>query len=175
MIAKLRSKLTFPPGWACRSWKWLLNMLPNVYGPRGMIMLGKAMVCACFGLAYIGVLNHVPSPGLQMVSRIMPLSLWAVAWFIAAFMLVSAAFRVDHSRALGVLTTMLSLWSLSYFDYFLREPVLPNGRDNLAFLFAVILAGMAISAIGIARMLNHGKSHLEVVELPGETAGGPSD
>ena len=100
--------------------------------------------------------------------RIMPLPLWGVLWFIAGFTLIAAAFKVDHSRALGMLTAMLSIWALSYIDYFARVPVLPNGNNNTAFLFATILAGMALSAAGIAGRLNHGKSHLEIIVAPGE-------
>jgi hypothetical protein len=145
-----------------------MDALPKVYGPRGTIMLGKGFICLCFGYAYIGVLTTVPSPGLDLVTRLMPLPLWAVAWFITGFMLIAAAFRVDHSRALGTLTAMLSLWALSYLDYVFRVPVLPNGNDNTSYLFASILAGMALSAAGVARMLNHGKSHAELVVAPGE-------
>jgi 4-hydroxybenzoate polyprenyltransferase len=152
----------------CRIRSHMLDTLPKVYGPRGTIMLGKGFICLCFGVNYLGVLNTVQSPGLDLVTRLMPLPLWAVAWFIAGFMLIAAAFRVDHSRALGVLTAMLSLWSLTYFDYFFRVPVLPNGSDNTAYLFAAIMAGMALSAAAVARMLNHGKSHAELVVAPGE-------
>jgi len=135
-----------------------------------MIMLGKGFICLCFGYAYIGVLQVAPSPGLDLVTRIMPLPLWAVAWFITGFMLIAAAFKVDHSKALGALTAMLSLWSLTYVDYFFRVPVLPDGHDNTSYLFAAIMAGMAVSAAGVARMLNHGKSHAEIIEKPGDAA-----
>lgn len=131
-------------------------------------MLGKGFICLCFGYAYIGVLETAASPGLDLVTRLMPLPLWAVLWFISGFMLIAAAFRVDHSRALGMLTAMLSLWSLTYLDYCFRVPILPNGNDNTAYLFAAIMAGMALSAAGVARMLNHGKSHAELVVAPGE-------
>ena len=158
------------PGWLCRLRRDVMAILPKVYGPRGTIMLGKGIICLCFGFAYIGILNTTPSPGLELVLRIMPLPLWGVMWFITGFMLIAAAFRVDHSRALGMLTGMLSMWAWSYIDYFARVPVLPNGNDNTSFLFAAILAGMALSAAGIARMFNHGKSHQEVIEAPGEAA-----
>lgn len=162
----LRKYLKLKP--LCKMRRYVLDALPKVYGPRGTIMLGKGVICLCFGYAYLGVLNTTPSPGLELVTRIMPLPLWAVAWFITGFMLIAAAFRVDHSRALGMLTAMLSLWSLTYIDYFFRVPVLPNGDDNVAYLFAAIMAGMALSAAGVARMLNHGKSHAEIVLAPGE-------
>jgi hypothetical protein len=162
----LRKYLNLKP--LCKMRRYVLDALPKVYGPRGTIMLGKGVICLCFGYAYLGVLNTTPSPGLELVTRIMPLPLWAVAWFITGFMLIAAAFRVDHSRALGMLTAMLSLWSLTYIDYFFRVPVLPNGDDNVAYLFAAIMAGMALSAAGVARMLNHGKSHAEIVLAPGE-------
>lgn len=152
----------------CKMRRHIQAVLPKVYGPRGTIMLGKGFICLCFGFAYIGVLKATPSPGLELVTRIMPLPLWAALWFIAGFMLISAAFRVDHSRALGLLTAMLSMWSLTYLDYFFRVPVLPNGNDNTSYLFAAIMAGMALSAAGVARMLNHGKSHAEIIISPGE-------
>ena len=156
------------PRWACRFRKGMLETLPKVYGPRGMIMLGKGVICLCFGYAYIGILKTITIPGLELVQRIMPLPLWGVLWFITGFMLMAAAFRVDHSRALGMLTCMLSIWAISYVDYFVRAPFLPGGYDNTAFLSAAILGGMALSAAGIARMLNRGKSHPEVIEAPGE-------
>lgn len=156
------------PIWPRRAWDRLRASLPSVYGPRGTIMLGKGFTCLGFGFAYIGVMNTGDRPGLELVTRIMPLPLWGVLWFIAAFMLISSAFKVDHSRALGVLTGMLTLWALSYVDYFFRVPVLPNGAQNTSFVFALILSSMALSAAGVARMLNHGKSHPEIVETPGE-------
>ena len=156
------------PAWLCVVRMYVMSVLPKVYGPRGTIMLGKGIICLCFGFAYIGVLKTPPSPGLNLVLDIMPLPLWGVMWFITGFMLIAAAFKVDHSRALGMLTGMLTMWAISYIDYFARVPVLPNGNDNTSFLFAAILAGMALSAAGIARMLNHGKSHPEVIEAPGE-------
>ena len=156
------------PAWLCRIRAHVMDTLPKVYGPRGTIMLGKGIICMCFGFAYIGVLKTSPSAGLELVLRIMPLPLWGVMWFITGFMLIAAAFKVDHSKALGMLTGMLSIWALSYIDYFARVPVLPNGNDNTSFLFAAILGGMALSAAGIARMLNHGKSHPEVIDAPGE-------
>ena len=156
------------PKWVCRARRHVQDALPKVYGPRGTIMLGKGIICLCFGFAYIGVLNTAPSPGLELVLRIAPLPIWGVLWFITGFMLIAAAFKVDHSRALGMLTCMLSVWALTYIDYFGRVPLLPNGYDNTAFLFAAILGGMALSGAGIARMLNHGKSHPEVIEKPGE-------
>lgn len=156
------------PSWVCKFRRHLLDILPKVYGPRGTIMLGKGFICLCFGFAYIGILDTATSPGLELVARIMPLPLWAVLWFITGFMLIAAAFRVDHSRALGMLTAMLSLWSFTYLDYFFRVPTLPNGHHNTAYLFAAIMAGMALSAAGVARMLNHGKSHAELVVAPGE-------
>lgn len=157
----------------CKIRKHVQDALPKVYGPRGTIMLGKGFICLCFGFAYVGVLDASVSPGLDLVTRMLPLPLWAVLWFISGFMLIAAAFRVDHSRALGMLTAMLSFWSLTYLDYFFRVPVLPNGNDNTAYLFAAIMAGMALSAAGVARMLNHGKSHAELVVAPGEVT--PSD
>lgn len=152
----------------CRTRRNFLDALPKVYGPRGMVMLGKALMCSCFGVTYLGVLPPKPQPGLEMVARIMPLELWAVVWFIVAFMLASSAFRVDQSRALGSVAAMLSLWSLSFLDWFIRAPVLPGGAPNTAFLSAALLASMALSAAGLARLLNHAPSHPEVVQKPGE-------
>jgi uncharacterized membrane protein HdeD (DUF308 family) len=156
------------PKWMCKVRREAMDALPKVYGPRGTIMLGKGFICLCFGINYVGVLNTAQSPGLDLVTRLMPLPLWGVMWFIAGFMLIAAAFKVDHSKALGLLTAMLSLWALTYIDYFFRVPVLPNGSDNTSYLFAAIMAGMALSAAGVARMLNHGKSHAEIIEKPGE-------
>lgn len=133
-----------------------------------MVMLGKALMCACFGVTYLGVFPPKPQPGLEMVSRIMPMELWAVVWFIVAFMLAASAFRVDQSRALGSVAAMLTLWSLSFLDWFLRVPILQDGTQNTAFLSAALLASMALSAAGLARLLNHAPSHPEVVQKPGE-------
>jgi len=155
------------PGWLCRLRRHVMDTLPKVYGPRGMIMLGKAMLCICFGVAYIGIFQQPKSPGLEMVREIMPLQLWAVAWFLCAFTLITSAFKVDQAKALGGVAGMLSLWSLSYLVYFFRVPVLPDGGPNLSFLFAALLASMALSTVGAARMLNHGETHIEVIEKPG--------
>lgn len=157
-----------PPRWACRFRKGMLETLPKVYGPRGMVMLGKALMCFCFGISYLGVLGSKPQPALEMVTRMMPLQMWAVVWFVVSFMLASSAFRVDQSRALGAVAAMLSLWSLCFLDYFFRVPVLPDGTASTAFVSSALLASMALSAAGLARLLNHAPSHPEVVQKPGE-------
>lgn len=131
-------------------------------------MLGKALMCACFGVSYLGVLPEKPQPGLQMVTHIFPLELWAVVWFLVSFMLVSSAFRVDQSRALGAVAAMLSLWSLSFLEYFFRQQVMPDGTANTAFVSAALLGSMALSAAGCARMMNHAPSHPEIIQKPGE-------
>jgi hypothetical protein len=133
-----------------------------------MVMLGKALMCACFGVSYLGILGSKPQPALEMVTKLMPLQMWAVVWFIVAFMLAASAFRVDQSRALGSVAAMLSLWSLCFIDYFIRVPVLPDGTASTAFLSAALLASMALSAAGLARLLNHAPSHPEVVQKPGD-------
>lgn len=145
----------------------LKTSLPPVYGPRGQIMLGKGVISLCFGFAYVGVINVPPQLGLDLVTKIMPLPLWGVLWFLCGFLLITSAFRVDHSRALGFLTALLSLWALSYYDYFLRVPVLPAGYVNTSFIFATLLLAMGVSTAGIARMLNQGKTHGEIIEKPG--------
>ena len=159
---------TVPPRWMCKFRRGMLETLPKVYGPRGMVMLGKALMCFCFGLSYLGVLGSRPQPALEMVTRIMPLQMWAVAWFIVSFMLAASAFRVDQSRALGSVAAMLSLWSLCFLDYFFRVPVLPDGTASTAFLSSALLASMALSAAGLARLLNHAPSHPEIVQKPGD-------
>jgi hypothetical protein len=141
--------------------------LPPVYGPRGQIMLGKGMISLCFGFAYIGVININPQVGLSLATAILPLPLWGVAWFLCGFLLITSAFRVDHSRALGFLTALLCLWALSYFHYFFSVPVLDTGKVNTAFIFATLLLSMAVSTAGIGRMLNQGKTHGEIIEKPG--------
>lgn len=159
------------PCWVRRQvTRWVVHvaaLLPSVYGPRGMIMLGKAMVCLCFGCIYVGNAGNGDSSGVWMVTRIMPIQFWGVAWFLVAFMLISSAFKVDHSRALGALTAMFSLWGLSHLEFYLRLPVLANGSPNRAYIFSVIMFGLAISAAGVARMLNQGRTHTELVEKPG--------
>lgn len=156
------------PRWLCRLRVHVMDTLPKVYGPRGMVMLGKSVMCACFGFAYLGLYSSRPQPGLDMVKHIMPLELWAVVWFLVSFMLAASAFKVDQSRALGAVAAMLSLWSLSYLEYFFRMPVLRDGNTNPGFLSAALLASMALSAAGCARMMNHAPSHPEIVQKPGD-------
>jgi hypothetical protein len=60
------------------------------------------------------------------------------------------------------------LWSLSYLEYFFRMPVLRDGNTNPGFLSAALLASMALSAAGCARMMNHAPSHPEIVQKPGD-------
>lgn len=160
-------RIKLPPRWLCETISKARTSLPSVYGPRGQIMLGKGVISLCFGFAYVGVINIPPQLGLDLVTKIMPLPLWGVLWFLCAFLLISAAFRVDHSRALGFLTTLLSLWALAYYEYFLRVPVLPTGHVNTSFIFATLLLAMGVSTAGIARMLNQGATHGEIIEKPG--------
>lgn len=157
------------PAWWHRLSEHAGDILPKVYGPRGMVMLGKAMMCVCFGISYLGILGNKPQPGLVMVTNWMPLEAWAVVWFVVAFMLASSAFKVDQSRALGAVAALLSLWAMCFIDFFRRVPVLPDGTPNTAFVSAALLASMALSAAGCARLLNHAPSHSEVVQKPGDT------
>ena len=156
--------------WVCRLRKNLLDALPKVYGPRGTILLGKAIMCFCFGISYLGVLAPKPQPALEMVTRLFPLQIWAVVWFLVAFMLVSSAFKVDQSRALGAVAAMLSLWSLSFLEFFFRVPVFHDGTQNTAFVSFALLASMALSASGCARMMNHAPSHTEIIQKPGDSS-----
>jgi hypothetical protein len=135
-----------------------------------MVMLGKSLMCVCFGISYLGVLESKPRPALEMVTRFLPIEGWAVIWFIVAFMLAAGAFRVDQSRALGAVAGMLSLWSLSYLEYFFTAPILPDGSSNTGFVSAALLASMALSAAGCARMMNHAPSHPEVIQRPGDAS-----
>lgn len=155
------------PAWLCRLRVQVMETLPKVYGPRGMVMLGKALMCFCFGISYLGVLGSRPQPALEMVTKLMPLPMWAVVWFIVSFMLAASAFKVDQSRALGSVAAMLSLWALCFLEYFFRVPILPDGNASTAFVSAALLASMALSAAGLARLLNHAPSHPEVVQKPG--------
>ncbi|MFE4229119.1 hypothetical protein ACFRJ8_14665 [Arthrobacter sp. NPDC056886] len=147
-----------------------MDTLPKVYGPRGMVMLGKSVMCACFGVAYLGLQGSRPQPALEMVTRLFPLEIWAVVWFLVSFMLAASAFKVDQSRALGAVAGLLSLWSLSFLEYFFRMPVMRDGTTNPGWLSAALLASMALSAAGCARMMNHAPSHPEIVQKPGDTS-----
>lgn len=97
MIDRVRKLLK--SGWLCKALRYALDTLPKVYGRRGTIMLGKGIICLCFGFAYIGVLNTTPSAGLDLVLRIMPLPLWGALWFITGFMLIAAARLSTHGRS----------------------------------------------------------------------------
>lgn len=160
-------RLKLPPRWLCKSVSKARTALPSVYGPRGQIMLGKGLLSLCFGISYIGIFKLPSLRGLTLVTNMLPLPLWGVLWFLCAFLLISSAFRVDHSRALGFLAGMLTLWSLSYYAFFATTPVLPEGTVNTAFISGTLLLAMAISTAGIARMLNKGATHGEIIEKPG--------
>ena len=155
------------PNWLSRWVQQIVKALPSVYGPRGMVMLGQSGLCASFGLAYVGVIETPPLPGVGLVSMMMPLPLWGVAWFLCSFTLAVAAFKVDQAKALGGVTAMLVLWSISYLYYFFTTPVV-GGYLNLSFLSAALLGSMVLNAIGISRMLNHAPTHSEVFEAPGD-------
>lgn len=156
-----------PMGWVMSARNKFRSALPSVYGPRGMIMLGLALLSAGFGLAYVGIFTIPPMPGLALVQIIMPMPLWGVAWFLSAFTLVGAAFKVDQSKALGGVTGLLAVWTLSYVSYFVQTPELPNGSPNLSWLTALVFFAMVVLLMGVARMLNHAPSHAAIVEKPG--------
>ncbi|WP_346927348.1 hypothetical protein [uncultured Arthrobacter sp.] len=131
-------------------------------------MLGQAALCACFGFAYIGILNLPPlTAGLALPLLFLPLPIWGVLWFICAFTLTVAAFKVDQAKALGGVASLLVIWSISYLYFWLTTPVLPSGYTNAAFLSSAMLGSMVLNAIGCSRMLNHAPSHAEVIEAPG--------
>jgi DMSO reductase anchor subunit len=132
-----------------------------------MVMLGQSALCACFGFAYIGILNLPPMIGVALPTMFLPLPIWGVIWFLCASHLATAAFKVDQSKALGWITALLMLWAFSYLYYFITTPTLPSGYTNGAFLSSAMLGSMLLNAVGISRMLNVSPSHTEAIEMPG--------
>lgn len=140
--------------WSRRQLCRVGKAFPSVYGPRGMVLLGFAMLAAILGLSYVGpAASTMTSPATAFVSSIMPLSLWGVVWFVASFSLLVAAFKRDQSKALGGVVGLLFLWFVSYLVGCITE-LAKFGQSRL-WLGCAIFAAFVILGMGVARMLNH--------------------
>jgi hypothetical protein len=157
---------------AGRLWRRVRQRVPHVYGPRGVILLSLALVCFCFGIAYVGPLapSTVPA-GVRPLTMLMPLDYWGVLWFIGCYHLAQSAFKVNQAHALGGLSGMLTAWALSHFVASVWGWM--DGIPNRHWITGVIFGAIVSLVWGVARMLNVGKSHKQVRETPGPPPDGP--
>lgn len=154
------------PRWLCRLRAHITSWIPAVYGPRGMILIALAVVCACFGLAYVGPLaRDTPSPTIEPLISVLAMEYWGVLWWVTAFYLAMSAFRIDQSRALGLVIGLFTAWGISAFMASLQNAL--AGQPNRMWLSGVIFLAMAALTLGVARMLNLGHNHREIVVTPG--------
>lgn len=137
-------------------------------------MLGFAMVAFGFGTGYTwpGVLPEEAfnAIGTKLLQYILPLQIWGVAWYIAGVSLLTNAFRIEQGRAMGLITSLFTAWSLSNLNGFVMACI--NGTPNTGWLVSLIYAGLVIACLGIARLPNPAPTHKVLVDAPGEAATG---
>ena len=157
---------------ASHGWRHIRQRMPHVYGPRGVILLSLALVCFCFGVAYVGPLAPETVPvGVRPLTWIMPLDYWGVLWFIGCYHLAQSAFKVNQAHALGGLSGVLTAWALTHF--IAGRSLAPEGVYSRLWITGVIFSAIVALVMGVARMLNVGKSHKQVRETPGPPPDGP--
>lgn len=153
-----------------RFWAYLKDHFPRVHGNRGTTMLGFAIVAFGFGTAYAwpGVLPPASfsSNGTELVRALLPLQIWGVIWYVAGVSLLSNAFRVEQSKAMGFITGLFSAWTISALHGFVLS--LMEGKLTSGWLLGLIYAGLVVACFGIAKAPNPAKTHIGVVNLPGE-------
>jgi hypothetical protein len=99
------------------------RLVRGLNGPRGSGLLAGAVMAGAHAVAYIDVDDSVVLPsGLDVINRVIPLSVYATAWAIAAVVAALGAFRNhhgaqrDHADAWGhgLVAGLLYLWGASY-------------------------------------------------------------
>ena len=146
--------------------------MPKVHGYRGLIMLGFAFVCLGFGTAYAwpGVLNQPVFQGstTALAALMLPMPIWGTIWYLAGVSLITNAFRVEQSKAMGIVTGLFSIWSLSALNGFIVSVV--EGNPNGGWLTSIMYTGIVVVCLGVSRMPNPAKVHKAIVDRPGEAA-----
>jgi hypothetical protein len=141
-------------------WHW-----SKLHGPRGAALLGFAFVSVGFGLSYVGPWALPTVQAMDIISAILPLSVWGIIWIVNGAFLVAAAFRADQSRSLGLTTGLFTIWTINY-AIAAAQQFTATGQTRY-WLSVVLFAGMVVALQGLARMVNPAPLHFELVEAPG--------
>ncbi|MBM6622680.1 hypothetical protein JTF08_13775 [Micrococcaceae bacterium RIT802] len=143
------------------------------HGPRGVMLLGFALLALTMGYAYAGR----PDRGgtLAWLDHVIPIPVFGYLWILVGGWLTLSAFRVNQSRALGAFSGMCFLWAMAYAISGVIN--LANGEPPRGFTLIPAFLALTIACAAATRMVNPASSHVEVVVKPGPrpTDGGTDD
>lgn len=90
--------------------------MPRLNGARGVALLAAAAYCWARAIAYLPI-TDTPSElpaGLQLISSVIPLEVWAAAWLLVGVFAAVYAFRRPDYLAWGLVVGMMSAWAIGY-------------------------------------------------------------
>ena len=86
-------------------------------GSRGAALLVAGAYCFARGIAYLPVFGDVPSSlpaGLELISAVISIEVWAGIWMIVGVGCVLRAFSTSDAVAWGMLTGIMTAWGGAY-------------------------------------------------------------
>jgi len=89
----------------------------RVNGTRGAALLVGAVLCFTRCLAYLPIGDPIPDRlpgGLSLISSVISIEVWAVAWGIIGVLCVVFAFRTRDAAAYGALVGIWAAWGVAY-------------------------------------------------------------
>jgi hypothetical protein len=86
-------------------------------GSRGAALLVAGAYCFARGVAYLPILGEVPTSlpaGLELISAVVSIEVWAGIWMIVGIGCCLRAFSTSDAVAWGMLTGIMTAWGGAY-------------------------------------------------------------
>lgn len=137
------------------------------HGPRGVMLLGFALLALTFGYAYI----TAKSPGtLAWLDDRVPLEYLGWLWVGTGIWLAISAFRIGQSKALVLFSGMCAGAGTAYAISCIIA--LQHGQPAVGYTLVAVFYALSIACGAAVRMVNPAASHLEIVVKPGHREDG---
>lgn len=91
--------------------------VPRLNGSRGAALLVAGAYCFARGVAYLPIVGNVPTSlpaGLELISAVISIEVWAGIWMIVGIGCVLRAFSKADAVAWGLLTAIMTAWGAAY-------------------------------------------------------------
>ncbi|MDQ1174157.1 hypothetical protein QE430_002464 [Microbacterium testaceum] len=91
--------------------------IPRLNGSRGAALLVAGAYCFARGVAYLPIVGNVPTSlpaGLELISAVISIEVWAGIWMIVGIGCVLRAFSTADAIAWGLLTAIMTAWGAAY-------------------------------------------------------------
>lgn len=91
--------------------------VPRLNGSRGAALLVAGAYCFARGVAYLPIVGDVPTSlpaGLELISAVISIEVWAGIWMIVGIGCCLRAFSTADAVAWGLLTGIMTAWGAAY-------------------------------------------------------------